>query len=519
MGNLKGEKINYSELCKLIEIYKRASIDGDRVDFVVYPEGNKRVITLKLQQGYSMQPLSYLFEDGELFDNEICSKLLSVFLSDDSFGEWNITSKDDELFNGVIEAHSGNVIYLDTYNKDLFDKLFKNIEIKKGKITIEDKVWDEIICYANNRKLLSSLSLTDDEVDVVYNYISERGIEDSKVKYGNTKKAIVSNENYLIELLGNRDELVKNGFPEEIASKINPLLIKQLAILLGNEKRIRYRLDLDDENIDERIKFAVFELDSEGFFDLKNKLTREIPTIECKMGVISKLLSQLNHGKLYTEELNNQYKCYCYEIVGYLYRKGIDGNFDVDNSITFEEYSTNEEEKNTNEMTSQEIEDIISFVEDSKSDGAKDKDLFRVVKQKNEEQESDESLELEDAYEKALEYSTESSPSLIKILFEGEDDNEADVIIANTSLAQDLVLYRRSIEINKLKNEIMNTLRKLYANNNSIHFNIKYKLDATNNYCLLLVGDKRATFSIVNASEDFVDDNKRKLEEMIGYKA
>ena len=62
MGNVTGKIVSLSDLCKLIDIYKRMSIDGERIDFITYPiEGNKRVIVLKLQDGKIVNENSYLF--------------------------------------------------------------------------------------------------------------------------------------------------------------------------------------------------------------------------------------------------------------------------------------------------------------------------------------------------------------------------------------------------------------------------------------------------------------------------
>ena len=520
MGYVTGKNISFSELCEIIDLYKRASIDGDRIDFIVsLTEDEKRSIKIKLQNGSSIKESIYLFGNKDEFDNNVLLKILNYFIIDDSICTWNTEEDDDsDMIKGIIETQSGNMFYIDTFNKELFDKLKKQIILTKGNLTNEDKVWDEIIQYSKNIRLLGMLPLTDDEINTVYGFLLKQ-INNDRIKYKNSKNAIDSNEKYLNELFANKEKLLEENITEETIAKINQNIIKALAVILGSEKRIRYRLDVDDDNIREKLKYVVYELDGVGYFDLKNKITKETPTIKCKMGVVSKLLSLLNHERIYPEELKDRYKGYCYEIVGYLYRKGMNHDINEDfNYIIFQEYSLDQEEKNTKDLTSNEIEEIISFVEESKNSGnnRKDKELFVVVKHGKIKEESNEVIEIRDAYEKSLNYSTDDYPSWIKILFENESDNEADVIISNKSGAQDLVIYRRPISVDKLQNEIMDVLRKLFTKNNNIHYNIKYKLDDTNSSCLLIVGDKKTTFSIINAPNDFVDYNKKMLEESMG---
>lgn len=520
MGNVTGNTISLTEVCKLIDVYKRMSIDGERVDLITYPiENNKRVIIFRLQDGKIVNETSYLFDDGDEFDNNIYPIILSYFLSGDLLGSWKIvTNLDEDLIKGVNETQTGNVIYLSTYDENYFDNIKDKIERKGNPETSEDKVWDEILQYAKNKRMMSLISLKEDELDTIYNFLLNY-VNDDKFRYGNTRSIRTSNEEYLNEVFSNKEVLLDNGISETTINKINSSMIKQFARLLENEKRIRYRIDTEDRSVSERISFAIYELAGVGYFEQKNKITHQMPTIKCKMGVISKLLSSLNMTNIYTESLRDKYKGYCYEIVGYLYRKGMDSKTKEEyDSIMFNEYSLRDEEKNTSDLSLSEINEIVDFVEEEKNKAIgkdREKELFRIVKPKPEKVDSDEVLEIKDAYEKSLNYSTDSYPAWIKILFEKDNKDEADVIILNKSGSKDLVLYQRPMSLDKLKDEIMEVLRELFTKNNSIHYNVKYKLDDTESACLLMVGDKRTTFSIINGPIDFIDDNKRKLEELM----
>ena len=70
----------------------------------------------------------------------------------------------------------------------------------------------------------------------------------------------------------------------------------------------------------------------------------------------------------------------------------------------------------------------------------------------------------------------------------------------------------------ELDNGVMNELINIYAKDNHIEYNIKFNISGTNDYCLLMVGDERKTFNIVNASSEYVDENKKHLEELMQNK-
>ena len=102
------------------------------------------------------------------------------------------------------------------------------------------------------------------------------------IRYGNTKDVMSSNEKYLIELFSNKEELMNNGILEETINKFNIPMLKQFTRLLENEKRIRYRIDIEDPYIMERIDFATYELAGAGYFEHKNRISKQMPTIKCK---------------------------------------------------------------------------------------------------------------------------------------------------------------------------------------------------------------------------------------------
>ena len=142
--------------------------------------------------------------------------------------------------------------------------------------------------------------------------------------------------------------------------------------------------------------------------------------------------------------------------------------------------------------------------------------LFDVVQlKKDEEDEKYFITEMKDAYDKAISYAKNTSPALISINF-GKEDNkeEADVVISNKSLVENVVIYQRTYSIDKLNNEVMPALRKMFADNNELQYSIKTNTACTKNANLLAVTKNCKVFRINNATDEFIDDNKEQLEKL-----
>lgn len=835
MNNDSKKSINLNEMHDLIDLYKYASIEGEKVEFIVFPtKDNKRVVEIGIQNGFPRDRDTFIFEDGDEFDNSVYPELLSYFTRDDSLNNWEITtsSNDDKLIQGSNETQSGNLVYLDTYNEKLFDNvkdhlntIEEKVTYKNNNLTNNDMIWDEIILYAKSRRVTQDfyvgVGLDDKEISGVFKLISKLADDVKEINYGNSKKAHLNNEKFIADLLKDKNRL-RRYFPlydDTIYELDTPINIKKLATLVGAEKRLRKRLDLSNESIKNKMFFAVTQLEKVGFFDLKNGTVKQFENkefIESKPKAINDLLKILDNDGLYYEEMREQYKECCYELLEYLERKANNGKKVIEtkldnSSIVFEEYNDifkpelantqhdNEEidktiddikvekanidvntgdmsklanlakqisdylleqEKenkidktkyssiandinlatyelivdkykdklddliNKNELPAKEMEIVNQVVEkkyillnyyneyygkteklnkeDLSSlaeaevylkaifklesrysnnideinnlkkqenlkpsgdlllstleneqdkndafmdeliefninkykeisekyknndsiesiDAKKDKEdllkimtykiklvdaynalmfkeselskeeymklanyetrlakineidakyvdnisviidelktnnqfvlpssklwlsalinekeknidnnkkelielknsLFEIVKQEDEQKEDEEIIEIKDSFDEAMSYSNKENPATIKVVFDKENKNEADVIISNKMGVQDIVIYQRTIPLDKLNNKIMKVLRELYSKDNEIDYNIKFNVSSSRDVCLLMIGNERRTFNIVNAPEEFVSKNKKELENLMKKK-
>lgn len=335
------KSINLKQMYELIDLYKYASIEGERVEFSVYPtKNNERIVTIKLQNGFPRDNDTFIFEDGELFDREVYPKLLSYYTHDDSIGNWDIITSEykEASIKGSNETQTGNLVYLETYKEDYIDGLStkleeveENTKFKKDELKNEDKIWDEVILYAKERRMLldfyNGAGFDESEINIIHNFVSNLS-ELKDINYGKSRKALHNNEKVLKELFKNKDEVLKLGLNDKIYNKlVNTSSIKKLARIVGSEKRISKRLDIENEGINKKIVFATKELDKVEFFDLKNsKQLKEKEYVSSKSQAIKELAKLYDNTNLYDEETRKEYIDYCNELLEYLERKSLDIN-------------------------------------------------------------------------------------------------------------------------------------------------------------------------------------------------
>lgn len=361
MNDNLGKIINLNDLYDLIDLYKYASIEGEKVELIVYPtEDNKRIITIGLQNGFSRDRDTFIFEDGDKFDKEVMPQIISYYSCDDSLGNWSVVEPEIEgaTIKATNETTSGNLVYLDTNDSELVSTLSDKVEevkedttYKKEDLTNEDKIWDEIILYAKERRQLidyyKGASFSKEELEKIYDFVKNLAENVSEINYGKSRKSRKNNEEYLNKLFKDKDKLLSMGFDEELMNKIvNTSTIKKLAHLSGIEKRVRKRLDLNNESIQSKIEFATSELDKVEYFDLKNASAKQFKNkefIESRPKAIGELSKLYDNPDLYDEETREKYKGYCDEILEYLERKTKDEKKVVETKaipeeITFTEY-------------------------------------------------------------------------------------------------------------------------------------------------------------------------------------
>ena len=141
-------RLDLDEVCSLIDSYRYKSINGERIEISISPSGNQRKISIGVSE---TDRQTLYFEDGEQFDESICFNILKHINSSDSIGKWKIVEPvgEQDTYSGTAETRSGNIIYLDTKKRELFDNInFSNSYIPSNRN--EDMVWEEIIFLSIN---------------------------------------------------------------------------------------------------------------------------------------------------------------------------------------------------------------------------------------------------------------------------------------------------------------------------------------------------------------------------------
>lgn len=349
--------VDINKLFELIDLYKYSSVKGEKVELIVTPyevdgkwDDSKRLVTIGIQGGISRDRDTFVVNSSNVFDDIVLPQILSYFTQNDTLLKWDIAESDlkNITSKGVIETESGNVFYLETFNNDLFEEVIKekkdvdkNVTYKDDFLTENDKIWDEIILYANRRRVLQDFykgnNFSSRDQDNVYKFIVNVAENKRGVSSGVSTRDRVKNEKFIDELFKDKKKLLELGLSDRLINKIlDTSMVSKIANLVGAEKRIRKRLDLNNSKIKSKVEFATTELDKVNYFDLKNasaisfergKFTSSQPA------AILKLKQLYSVRKVFSKTVTDEYKTFCDEILTYLENKSLNNRRIVTSKI------------------------------------------------------------------------------------------------------------------------------------------------------------------------------------------
>lgn len=338
--------IDIKKFFELIDLYKYASVKGERVEIIVTPyeengkwDDSKRVITIGLQDGISRDRDSFIIDNVEDFDRIILPQILAYYSVDDALGNWDVTVPEVEgtTAKGVAETVSGNLVYLESLDSTIYDRLTadkKNVEEKttynKSPLTDEEKIWDEVILYAKRRRVTDDFyngwTLTEEDKKSINDFILKVIETEKSVSISNDRKNREKNEKIFEELLIDKEKLESLGLNEELINKLAGYenAAKRLGAIAGNEKRVRRRLDLDNPEIQAKIKFATEELDRVDYFNLRNASVTQFENgmfSSSQPKAVTELKEIYANDKNLSAEQKEMYQRFSDEILGYLEKK------------------------------------------------------------------------------------------------------------------------------------------------------------------------------------------------------
>ena len=250
--------LDINKIYELIDLYKYASIEGERVEIIVTPyeedgkwDDSKRIITIGLQGGFSRDRDSFIVDNAYEFEKLVLPRILAYYTSDDKIEkiEINHSELEDVTSKEVIETESGNLFYLESLDDTLFEKLDEEKDkvkdttnYKKINFTNDDKIWEEIIYYVKQRRVEKDFykdgKFSEEERNQLYNFVVNIVQNEKKLNSSNTPKYREKNEKLVSELFDDNEKLEKYGLNKEIIEKIDDLDKKKLANLARIEKRV-----------------------------------------------------------------------------------------------------------------------------------------------------------------------------------------------------------------------------------------------------------------------------------------
>ncbi len=342
-----GTTVDIDKLFELIDSYKYASVRGERVELIVTPymsnekwDDSKRIITIGLQGGLVRDRDSFVVNSSNVFDDIVLPQILSYYTHGDALLKWDISESSIKAatHKGVVETETGNLFYLETFNKALFEDVVKNkkevdksITYKDDFLTDNDKIWNEIIYYANQRRTLQTfyekVDLSTRDKENIYKFIVNVAENKRGISGGTSKSDKQKNQQFMVELFKDKKKLIELGLSDRLINKISDeLFVNELGLLVGAEKRIRRKLDLNNQSIKTKIDFAIEELEKVGYFDLKTASSIEFENgkyISSQTSTIRRLKQMYSVDRTHTKTLMEEYKKYCDEILTYLENRAI----------------------------------------------------------------------------------------------------------------------------------------------------------------------------------------------------
>ncbi len=329
--------LDVKKILDIIDTYKYRSITGERVELVVSPfhddgkyDLSKRKVTIGLQGGLNRDRESFIVNDIDNFDEVTLPIILSYFSKDDSLKKWKVVKPEieDATIKGYSETESGNLVYLETFEDDFFDKLDDritvvedNTTITKTKLNGQEKVWDEILLYCMRRRIAEDFYkknvFTSEELESIYDFIKNL-TSDKKINIGLDNETKNKNIEYLASLLEDRDKVIDLGLKESLINKLKAdNYLDIMAQLVSAEKRLRRRVDLTDRTVIERIDFAIRELDKVNYFNLKNSDIKKFDNGKFSSSQPQAVLKLKNSY----EKENDVRRLLCDEVYEYLEKK------------------------------------------------------------------------------------------------------------------------------------------------------------------------------------------------------
>lgn len=356
--------LKLNDLYDVINLYKNASITGEKVELIITPTekdgkftNDGRVITVRLAGGLSRDSDTFVFDDAKKFDEIILPRILNFYNNGDStldfeYAEPNVEGAMVKLY--AVTADN-NYIYIESFDQNIKDKILSSKVASIDGMDMVDKPikptsydeWNEVLIYSRAKyknKLVFDNYFTKEEKRHINSFIMKLSKLDD-IRIDNRSLAAKKHNIELVKeiLRSNESDIVSHELSEKILNYNS--YVEFLGEFVGLTKRMEKKISengYDKNEINSKLKFASDVLGRVGFFNLET--LKENSYIGSKRELLMAL------GYKFHDDDNSRYEQYVQDLISYLdytvsknYKKSKSGTFRRENSFVSDDYKALEE--------------------------------------------------------------------------------------------------------------------------------------------------------------------------------
>lgn len=356
--------LKLNDLYDVINLYKNASITGERVELIITPTekdgkftNDGRVITVRLAGGLSRDSDTFVFDDAKKFDEIILPRILNFYNNGDSTLDFEYAEPNVEGAMVKLSAVTAdnNYIYIESFDQNIKDKILSSKVASIDGMDMVDKPikptsydeWNEVLIYSRAKyknKLVFDNYFTKEEKRHINSFIMKLSKLDD-IRIDNRSLAAKKHNIELVKeiLRSNESDIVSHELSEKILNYNS--YVEFLGEFVGLTKRMEKKISengYDKNEINSKLKFASDVLGRVGFFNLET--LKENSYIGSKRELLMAL------GYKFHDDDNSRYEQYVQDLISYLdytvsknYKKSKSGTFRRENSFVSDDYKALEE--------------------------------------------------------------------------------------------------------------------------------------------------------------------------------
>ena len=356
--------LKLNDLYDVINLYKNASITGEKVELIITPTekdgkftNDGRVITVRLAGGLSRDSDTFVFDDAKKFDEIILPRILNFYNNGDSTLDFEYAEPNVEGAMVKLSAVTAdnNYIYIESFDQNIKDKILSSKVASIDGMGMVDKPikptsydeWNEVLIYSRAKyknKLVFDNYFTKEEKRHINSFIMKLSKLDD-IRIDNRSLAAKKHNIELVKeiLRSNESDIVSHELSEKILNYNS--YVEFLGEFVGLTKRMEKKISengYDKNEINSKLKFASDVLGRVGFFNLET--LKENSYIGSKRELLMAL------GYKFHDDDNSRYEQYVQDLISYLdytvsknYKKSKSGTFRRENSFVSDDYKALEE--------------------------------------------------------------------------------------------------------------------------------------------------------------------------------